>query len=140
LTEIERSTKESEITQLKAKVEGLKKQLEWIAQKKEKLNMRSPIDGRIVTSNVEDRLLDRPVTRGETLLEVADPSKNWELELLMPEKRMGHVATARSEIKQSSGKLPVTFFLATNPSEKLQGDVEMDELSAEVRGDSGNTV
>src|SRR4029079_12254672 len=40
----------------------------------------------------------------------------------------------------STGKLPVTFFLATNPADQLQGQVEMDELSAEVRGDSGNTV
>jgi multidrug efflux pump subunit AcrA (membrane-fusion protein) len=140
LTEIERATKESEVTELKAKVEGLKKQLEWDNQKKEKLKILSPLDGRIVTSDVEGRLLDRPVTRGDNLLEVADPSKEWELEVLMPEKRMGHIATAQTEVKKTNGKLPVTFFLATNPKEKLQGEVELDEISAEMRGDSGNTV
>jgi hypothetical protein len=34
----------------------------------------------------------------------------------------------------------VTFFLATNPADQLQGEVDIEELSAEVRGDSGNTV
>ena len=56
----------------------------------------------------------------------------------MPEKRMGHIAEAQSQTTKS--KLPVTFFLATNPAKQLQGEVETIELSAEVRGDSGNTV
>jgi hypothetical protein len=77
------------------------------------------------------------VNRGESLLEIADPTGEWELEVLMPEKRMGHVALARAS---SNGKLPVTFFLATNPADQLQGEVAIEELSAEVRGDSGNTV
>jgi hypothetical protein len=77
------------------------------------------------------------VTRGESLLEIADPDKEWELEVLMPEKRTGHIAEARAKTK---GKLPVTFFLATNPAEQMQGEVEIEELSAEVRGETGNTV
>ena len=35
LTDAEKSTKQSDITQLAASVEGLKKQLEWLAKKKE---------------------------------------------------------------------------------------------------------
>ncbi len=137
LTEVERNQKESEVTSLGESIKSFKKQLELLKQKQEKLNIRSPIDGRIVTSNVKDRLLDRPVIHGDNLLEVADPTKDWELEVLMPEKRMGHIAKASSD---SKFKLPVTFFLATNPAQQLQGRVEMEELSAEVRGDSGNTV
>ena len=57
--------------------------------------------------------------------------------MLMPEKRMGHIAKAMG---QSTEKLPVTFFLATNPSKKLQGVVEEIERIAEVRGEDGNTV
>jgi hypothetical protein len=34
----------------------------------------------------------------------------------------------------------VTFFLATNPEKELEGRVEQDDSSAEVRGESGNTV
>ncbi len=139
LTEADKNQKESEVTELKESIDSKKKELEWLDLKKEMLKIRSPIDGRVVTSNVQERLgSSRPVNRGENLLEIADPTKEWELEVLMPEKRMGHIAEAR---KDAPGKkLPVTFFLATNPAEQLQGEVEMDELSAEVRGDSGNTV
>jgi biotin carboxyl carrier protein len=138
LTEADKSKKESEATQLQESIKSLNKQLEPLNRKKEMLQIKSPIDGRVVTSNVQERLgSTRPVERGQNLLEVADPTKDWELEVLMPEKRMGHIAEARSK---TNGKLPVTFFLATNPADQLQGEVDIEELSAEVRGDSGNTV
>jgi hypothetical protein len=101
------------------------------------LKLVSPLDGRVVTWNVEERLLGRPVNKGENLLEIADPTSDWELEVFMPEYRMGHIAKAEAA---SSEKLPVTFFLATNPQKKLQGRVERIDTSAEVRGEDGNTV
>jgi hypothetical protein len=138
LTDAEKATKSGKIAELKMTIDGKQKELAWLDKKKEMLNIRSPIDGKVVTSDVDLKLgSNRPVKSGEQLLEIADPSKDWELEVLMPEKRMGHLAKARSQTK---GKLPVTFFLATNPADQMQGQVEMDELSAEVRGDSGNTV
>jgi len=137
LTELERSQKENEVTQLKESVDSLKRQLELLASKKELLQVRSPIDGRVVTWNVEERLLGRPVNRGENLLEVADPTSDWELEVMMPESRMGHIAKAWTD---SDGKLLVTFFLALNPKEKLEGQVQEIHRSAEVRGEDGNTV
>ncbi len=137
LTDEEKSRKASEITQLKESIDSKKKQFALLNAKKDMLTIRSPIDGRVVTSNVQERLGSRPVNRGDNLLEIADPTKEWELEVLMPEKRMGHVAEAR---EASKSKLPVTFFLATNPAEQMQGEVEIEELSAEVRGESGNTV
>jgi hypothetical protein len=74
------------------------------------------------------------------LIEIADPAKEWELEVKMPEKRMGHLAKAATIAATKNEKLPVTFFLATNPSEKFEGKVEEVERSAEVRGEEGNTV
>ena len=116
----------------------IRDRLKLLKQKQQKLEIRSPIDGRVVTWNVRERLgKDRPVNRGESLLEIADPTQEWELEVTMPEKRMGHLAKAASESKE---KLPVIFFLATNPSEKFKGKVEEVERSAEVRGEEGNTV
>ena len=73
-------------------------------------------------------------------MEVADPTKEWELEVEMPEKRMGHLAKAKTEADAKGEKLRVTFFLATNPAQEFQGTVEEVERSAEVRGESGNTV
>ncbi len=137
-TDVERSQKEAQVLQLRESVKSLREQLELLAAKQEKLQVRSPIDGRVVTWNVEERLGGgRPVNRGEQLLEVADPTSDWELEIMMPESRMGHIAKAWTD---ADGQLPVTFFLALNPKEKLEGKVREIHRSAEVRGEEGNTV
>jgi multidrug resistance efflux pump len=138
LTEVEKSQKESHINQLNASIASLERQLKLLNEKKKLLEVRSPSNGRVVTWNVVERLGNgRPVDRGEQLLEIADPTSDWELEVMMPESRMGHIANADAA---SDDKLPVTFFLALNPKEQLQGKVEKIENSAEVRGEDGNTV
>jgi biotin carboxyl carrier protein len=137
LREVERKQKESEVAALKQRVISLRERLRLSKLQQEMLNVRSPIDGRVVTWNVQDRLAGRPVNRGESLLEIADPTGDWELEVMMPDSRMGHIAEAW---KESGGQLPVTFFLATNPEKKLDGTVEDVDRSAEVRGEDGNTV
>jgi hypothetical protein len=71
------------------------------------------------------------------LMEVADPKGDWELEVTMPESRMGPVA---EEWEKSHGDLRVVFILSTHPADKLEGRVVEVHRSAEVRGDKGNTV
>ncbi|HJQ80599.1 MAG TPA: HlyD family efflux transporter periplasmic adaptor subunit [Lacipirellulaceae bacterium] len=137
LTAVEKSQKFSELGEVQEKIKSLNEQMALLEKMKQMLKVRSPIDGRVVTWNVSERLQGRPVNRGENLLEIADPTGDWELEVYMPEYRMGHIADADA---RSPDKLPVTFFLATNPQEKLQGLVEHVDTSAEVRGESGNTV
>ena len=136
-SEADRSQRAAEIRQLNEQIKSLETQMELLRQKQELLQIRSPISGRVVTWNPEERLLGRPVNRGEELLEVADPTSDWELEVYMPEYRMGHIAKAQTA---SAEKLPVTFFLATNPRQQLQGQVVEIHRSAEVRGEDGNTV
>jgi multidrug resistance efflux pump len=137
LNETEKTQKQRDVKEFSESIKSYQKQLKLYYEKKDKLQIRSPIDGRVVTWNVKDRLLNRPVSRGENLLEIADPTQDWELEVEMPEKRMGHIAEASS---QSKGPLSVTFFLATNPSKEFTGKIEEIERSAEVRGEEGNTV
>ena len=66
--------------------------------KKKKLTVRSPIDGKVITLQLEDAG-NRPVESGDQLLEVIDPTGDWELEVRMPEDRMGHIKKAQHEIK-----------------------------------------
>lgn len=81
-----------------------------------------------------------PVGRGQKLLEVADPDGDWELEVTMPESRMGHVAEAWKKAEESNGDLRVVFILATHPADKLEGRVVEIHRSAEIHGDKGATV
>jgi biotin carboxyl carrier protein len=136
LTESEVQQQQAQLGQLERSIDSLKKQLDLRNKQRQMLEVRSPINGRVVTWNVEE-LLARPVNRGDSLLEIADPTSDWELEVYMPEYRMGHVANAAAA---SDEKLRVTFFLATNPQKQLEGRVERIDTSAEVRGEDGNTV
>jgi hypothetical protein len=111
--------------------------MNYLGEKKELLQVKSPIDGRVVKWKVQEELQGRPVTRGQVMMEVADTSGPWELEVMMPESRMGYIAQAWND---SNHELPVTFILATSPSKKLYGKVEEIHRSAEVRGEEGNTV
>lgn len=140
LTETERREKQALVPQLNARIASLTEQLNYRKHQLDKLQVRSPMDGRVITWNVEQRLQGRPVAKGEELLQVADPASPWELEVTMPESRMGHIAKAMTEAEQVGETLPVTFIMAINPGEKLEGTVVDVARSAEVRGESGNTV
>jgi len=115
--------------------------LDW---QREDLNIFAPISGEVMSWNLESQLMGRPVRRGEVLMEIADLSKPWELELLMPEKRIGHVLNYKKKLDANKDadnqQLRVEFVLASRPNERHYGFVESIHERAEVRGQDGNTV
>jgi multidrug efflux pump subunit AcrA (membrane-fusion protein) len=135
---------QSEMTQLETKAATLQEQLQIHDEQKLRLNIKSPIDGKVVGWKVKETLLDRPVTTGTQIMEIADPTKNWELEIQLPEAKMGHVVPRLRELRKTDPEatLPVTFILATNPDseDKLQGRVVEIAPSAETNGEKGNAV
>ena len=137
LSAADKNQKNSHLAQLEQEIISLEAELELLKIKTAKLEVRSPIDGQVVEWNLHEKLMGRPVSQGQVLMEVADPKGEWELEVRMPESRMGYISQAWSETK---GKLKVDFILATHPSDPLEGWVEEIDPSAEVRGDEGNTV
>jgi len=74
------------------------------------------MDGQVVTWGVGDTLLRRPVQRGQILMTVVEPEGDWELELYLPEKRLGHLADALEDAEQ---ELKVIFMLASHPGQKF---------------------
>ena len=125
------------IDQLTATLESLQRQFELTRQKQNRLRVHSPIGGRVITWKLRERIAGRPVRQGQMLMTVADPEGPWELEIQVPQDRMGPVAE-----KTRSGQPPmkVTYILATNPQQQHEGQVEETEATAEVRGAEGNTV
>jgi multidrug efflux pump subunit AcrA (membrane-fusion protein) len=138
----ERDRLAGERAQLVQKLESLKKQSDLYILKKAKLAIHAPIAGEITTWNVENLLNHRPVRQGQVLMSVADESGDWELELRVPEDRMGYIAEARAALKKESPDkdLTVTFRLATNPGVDFEGTIKEISSVAEVHGEEGNTV
>ncbi len=80
-----------ELLQLKQLSQSIQQQLELVRQKEEHLVVRADRDGQVVTWHVQDNLLHRPVQKGQALMAVVDPAAEWELELYVPERYIGHV-------------------------------------------------
>lgn len=143
----ERLRFEGELAEQKERRIALEAQEELHRRKQQDLIARSPIDGVVVTWDLKNRLERRPVQRGQILLRVADPTKSWQIELRMPENRLGHIVDAQRALDEASRAagapaepLRVEYQLATDPGTTYEGTVREIHLGAELRGEEGNTV
>jgi len=110
------------LQQLKVEIEGTKQQVESLTRQVEGLSVRSPIAGVVATFRLEELLRMRPVKRGELLLEVMDRTREWRLEVDVPENRIGHILEAQQ--KRNDDRLPVSYMLATATESTYQGQLE----------------
>lgn len=125
-----------ELAQLKKTDESLRQQIDLHKQKEEQLVVRSPIRGQIITWQIRELLMQRPVVRGQVLMTVVDPTGKWDLHIDMPESKLGYVAQAA---KQSQTPLLVTFVLATHPGQEFQARVTEVHALADA-GNGSSTV
>ena len=133
-------------------LDSLTTQLQILQQKQSRLIVKSPMAGQIFTWQVRDKLENRPVEKGQVLLSVADPAQDWDLELKMPEDRMGHIMKARQELRErlrqegasedeiAAADLDVEYIVATDPGVTHWGKIKEIQNIAEVRGEEGNVV
>ncbi len=127
----------SQVMTEKVQVEGLEKQIEIFTKKMDALVVRAPSDGIVISWDIQDLLRGRPVQPGQQLMTIAQPSGPWELEVLMPEDRMGFIAEAQQEMGK---ELTVEFIMASDPATTLYGTIDRIHEAAEVRGEEGSTV
>jgi multidrug efflux pump subunit AcrA (membrane-fusion protein) len=122
---------------LAEEVKSYQLQLKLLEYKKQQLIVTSPVDGQVTTWKVYTELINRPVQQGNRLMTIVEPQGDWELEVQMPEDRMGFINDAQAALGQD---LPVKYITATNPGVTHIGSVKEVHRSAEVRGEEGNTV
>jgi hypothetical protein len=123
------SAEEREIQQ---QLENLRRESELLNHERDGLLVTSPIAGRVVTWDVANRLIARPVERGEVLVTVAELSAEWQLELEVPDDRIGYVLAAQQEIQRD---LPVRFRLSSDDREQHEGHVAEICQTADVAAD-----
>ena len=129
---------DGQVAQLEARKESMERELNLLKEKRKDLEVRSPIDGQVVIPwDVKRTLANRPVAVGQVLMTVIQPNGRWELELMMPERRIGHVNTAQQEIRKD---LVVSFVLATDPGKTYEGTVKWIDRTPRVEGDEGTVV
>lgn len=108
----------------------LQEQVKRLTARSEELIVRAPIDGVVATFQLRQKLLRRPVSRGDRLLDVMDTDCEWRLELDVPEKRLGHLRDGGE--KYATDELPVQFVMATHPEVTYAGTVQHVNSRTEV--------
>jgi len=131
---------QGEEAEFKVRLAALREKLQLQTERAEQLIIRAPIDGIVMSWDVEKMLRSRPVMTGQVLMEIADLSQPLYLELQMPDKRMGHLDRRIRELDQPT--LPVRYVLATHPDEPMQAELPRQEvqLRAQVDPEHGSTV
>lgn len=126
--EAERSGKADERVRVKGKevetqveVKGLQSQLEILKDRRERLTVRAPIAGKVTTFQVKQLLLNRPVKRGDVLVQVMDDTGDWQLELEIAEHRVGRILKAQ---KVLGPDLPIEYRLLTSPENSYEATLK----------------
>lgn len=136
----ERRQLQGEEFEFQVRLEALREKLRLQRERAEQLTITAPIDGMVVSWDVEKTLRSRPVMTGQVLMEVADLDQPLHLEVQMPDKRMGHLDHRLREVDDPT--LPVRYILATHPDEPMSAVLprEQVQLRAQVNQEHGATV
>ena len=102
-------------------IDGAQLQDEILTKRLERLVVRAPIKGRVTTFQVQQLLLNRPVKKGEVLMQVMDEDGDWHLELEIAEHRVGRILKAQ---KALSPELPIEYRLLTSPELSYHATLE----------------
>ena len=140
----ERRALETEELELATKLQVIEEKIRMQQERAEQLIVRSPIDGIVISWDVEKMLRSRPIQTGQVLLEVADLSQPMYLELDLPEKREGHLDeyVFKQGLTPGAGSLDVTYILATDPDEVLDAKLDLSSISmrAEANEEHGAII
>jgi multidrug efflux pump subunit AcrA (membrane-fusion protein) len=140
---------DGQINELRKRLESFEAQQKLLEEKREQLKIRAPITGQVLMSwEVERSLMNRTVDTGQVLMSVADLSSDWEVQLFMPERRMGHIDDAILASQQSDRavsdatppRLPVSYILATDPKTSRTGYLQEVQRITQMHDEDGNTV
>lgn len=107
-----------------ARVAALRQQLthqrrrrDLLAEEAERLVVTSPVAGEVVSWRPADYLADRPVTRGDRLLEVASREGDWRIEIDLPDHQTGPLLAVDRDA------LRVRYVVKAAPDAEHAGDV-----------------
>jgi hypothetical protein len=146
LTEADRIRIKQDFHQAEQEAANRKEELAILEERQKQLERVSPIGGIVMTWDVEKVLNARPVVTGQKLMSIADPEGPWEVEVLMPEKRMRYLDYAfEHESKRDENNQPyldVEIILMTAAEHKHYGKLYPPGVGqqAELHAEDGAVV
>jgi multidrug efflux pump subunit AcrA (membrane-fusion protein) len=140
-SEVDRVKLLSDVLALDQEVLSLRRQIGLKEKQIQDLKIRAPISGVVMLSwDVERSLMRRKLEPGQAIMSVADTTGDWELELLMPERRVGFVNSERKKALEKGEDLDVDYIMATDPRRRLHGKVKYVDQVTRVHDEAGHSV
>ena len=96
------------------------------------MTVTSPLDGQVISWDLEQRLDRRAIQRGQELLEVAALNGKWQLEIELPVNRYCHLVREMKTNKEPK----ISFLLAADTSKRYHGKIVEVETSASLNADN----
>lgn len=121
----------SNLEQLEIQRDGFRSQLEIVERQMKSLQVVSPIAGTVVMWDARHRLENLPVAANQPLMSIADLEGNWQIELTIPQNRIGYIQQALQG--SPDGELPAEMILATDPNRRITGKL----VSVAIRAEPG---
>ncbi|TWT39367.1 efflux RND transporter periplasmic adaptor subunit [Blastopirellula retiformator] len=100
---------------LTRRIDNLQQQLQLLDAQQQSLTLTAPVAGQILSWEIEETLMARPVSRGDSLLKVAEVDGPWVLQLEAADRRTKHILDAQAI---SDEPLAITFHLVSEPGVK----------------------
>lgn len=125
--------------QLEQKLRTLEAETTLLQAQLDSLTLKAPIEGMVFQRRLHERLDQRPVQRGQLLLEIGQTDGPWELELQIPASSAGCIPIPLGAVVPEDGKvIPVRF--RTGESDAGQGRAELTSISMGAEISEGRLV
>ena len=135
---VDQTKNANDIERLKIRLNTLDARLAFYEGKKSDLVINSPISGQVTTTHLRQRLTGRPIKRGDLLMTVSDTEGQWEIELEVPDNRIGFVKHAQAE--SGDQPLEVVFRLASDSKKNYRGTLKRLDYRSDERADTEKSV
>lgn len=127
---------DGEIAELEQSIVHLEHRVELLKKRIQSLTIVAPVDGTIVTWDTQRKLINRPLSTGDLLMDVANTDGEWAVEIRVPERSVGYIL----EAWQNSGDAAIgaDYLMATEPEKRYRG--HLIDLSERTEGWRGQQV
>ncbi len=129
---------DARIRESELRIEASRGRLKRLEEQRESVMVRAPCKGVVGAIRVDQRLRNRPVRRGEMLLEIFRTDGPWYLELDVEEHRIGHIYRAQQRL--GTPYLPVEYRLAMTTEETYEAHVSESATRADASPTVGGVV
>ena len=116
------------IEALKSQITNFEEQQQILKEINNDMAVASPLDGQVISWDLEQRLAGRAIQRGQELLEVAAVDGEWKLEIELPVNRYCHLVREM----ESNPEPKISFLLAADTSKRYFGKIVEVEKTASL--------